>query len=132
MKHENFLTRQEQYKRAIKNVLESDGTAWVEMGETNDGKKLCLVVGWGEGYDEDATLYQQLEGNTLWTLCGKLAFNVSALQCDYGWDWYMPYAENGEVYDTDTAITGDEVFEYWEDEAKDIIKRVNRGVLKCA
>lgn len=37
---------------------------------------------------------------------GKVAYNDSALQCDFDFDWTMPYDEKrGEVYDTEVSIT---------------------------
>lgn len=35
------------------------------------------------------------------TLFGKVAYNCDDLQCDYDWDWYMPYTDDGDVYDSE-------------------------------
>lgn len=122
-----------QYRDAIKYMLENDGTAWVALGRTKDGTEICLVLGWEGGYDEASGNYQKKEGNTLYTLCGKLAYNCDDLQCDYDFDWYMPYAENGDVYDTSMAISkrsDGEDFAWWLDECDTIITLLNKGELK--
>lgn len=41
-------------------------------------------------------------------ICSKIAYNDSALQCDYDIDFTMPYdKEAGEVYDTNTELGTD-------------------------
>ena len=122
------------YRDAVEYLLENDGTAWVALGKAKDGTEICLVLGWQDGYDEDSDSYQKKEGDTLYTLCGKLAYNCDDLQCDYDFDWYMPYAENGDVYDTSMAISkrseGSD-FAWWLGECDTIITLLNKGELKA-
>lgn len=61
----------------------------------------------------EGTYYHWLDSNYALVFCndndiiyGKVAYNNSALQCDFDFDWTMPYDEKtGEVYDTEVSIT---------------------------
>ena len=120
------------FKEAVINARRGEGVYWLKMGETEDGTDLCLVIGWGEGYELDLDLIQDTSGGNVYTLCAKLAINVDDLQCDYGVDWYMPYERGGEVYDTDMAVKGTELeWEWYVEEAKTIIDLYNKGTLVC-
>ena len=75
------------------------------LGRDYKGNIWALVFGWD---DEDFIL-------------GKVAYQPvnSIMQCDYEWDWTMPYdVETGEVDDTELIITGkddiDWLFDQWE------------------
>ena len=113
---------------------QGDGVAWISMGEIPDGRELCLVFGWGEGYDREKDLIQEKEGNALYTICSKLAVNIDDLQCDYGMDWYMPSdKKTGEIWDTDTAVNKDLKhldLDWYVKESKEIIKAFERGELQ--
>lgn len=116
-------------KQAVNTLLENrDGTVYQEIGYTDDGLMLYLVLGYQEDYEKGED-FQVIEGDTTFTICAKLAFNVSSLQCDYDVDWYMPYDEKGNVYDTDSAITKDfqALADYYNKEAKSIIEMMNNG-----
>lgn len=127
-----------QFKNAINTMLSEsyiDGVSYIPLDKTPDGKTIALVIGWQDGYD-DGEKWQvkmpMLDGEDLiFTLCGKIAVNIDDLQCDYNFDWYMPYGDSGDIYDTDMALTGD----YEDDlawllsEAKDMIKLMKKGVL---
>lgn len=104
------------------------GTIYQEVSRMNDGKTLYLVFGYEEGY-EKGEKYQVQEEKTLWTLCAKLAFNVSSLQCDYDVDWYMPYNKCGDIYDTNSALTDNfkSLADYYNHEAKEITQLYNNG-----
>lgn len=129
------MTKRDKYIRAVEYAMEHDGCSWLEMGTTKDGTAICLVVGWEDGYDKEDGLFQKQEGDTLYTLCMKLAYNCDDLQCDYDADWYMPYGEDGDIVDTSTAITTTgawrDEFDWWEQEASDLIKLINNGELKA-
>ena len=120
---------QEQIEDLIKTASTQDGVSWVKMGKLNDGRELCLVFGWDVGYDKGEA-YQQQVGDTLYTLCSKLAVNIDDLQCDFDMDWYMPYEEDGEVYDTCMAVTKPFDFKWYREEADTIIEKLNNGELK--
>lgn len=129
------MERYEKYEQAISWMLKNDGTAWVELGKADDGTTLCVVLGWQDGYDTESDNYQKIVNGKLYTLCGKLAYNCDDLQCDYDFDWYMPYAENGDVYDTSMAISEQNTekdFAWWLTESKNIIAMMNSGKLKYA
>lgn len=127
-----------QFKNAINKMLDEsyiDGVSYIPLDKTPDGKMVALVIGWQDGY-EDGEKWQvkmpMLNGEDLiFTLCAKVAINIDDLQCDYNFDWYMPSNKDGDIYDTDSALTGD----YVEDlsrllsEAEEMIKLMNKGVL---
>lgn len=117
------------FANAVKTLQQNhDGTVYQEVGTTDNGEKLYLVFGYQAGYDKGEA-YQVEENDTVYTLCAKLAFNVDSLQCDYDGDWYMPYNDNGDVYDTDSAITKDfeGLAEYYNQESENIIAMMNDG-----
>lgn len=64
-----------------------------------------IAIGWSGGFDEkEKTPFSDGE----YRICTKIAYNDSALQCDYDIDFVMPYdKETGEVYDTDTELGTD-------------------------
>lgn len=110
---------------------DGEGTVYYEVGRLKDGRALCLVFGYEDGYDPDLC-HQRMFGNTLYTLCCKLAINIDDLQCDYDIDWYMPWSENGDVYDTNGAVVDDldVLVDSYNDEAKTIIQGMDNGTLK--
>lgn len=94
-----------------------EGCRFQIMDTMDDGKILYLVETWGN----DGVHY------------GKLAFNTDDLQCDYEFDWEMPYTEDGDVYIVETSIVEDddlkELFKYFSEEAGSIKNLYNEGVL---
>ena len=93
---------------------------------------LCIAVGWTEGYEESPKLIQQMEGETRWTLSGKVAHNSGALRCDYDGDWLMPIAESddGDVFDTSIAIVDERDIKYLSGELEFATEEVKKGRLK--
>jgi hypothetical protein len=81
------------------------GCYFKKVAETEGGTGLYIVIGWGDGYEK-------AEPNTpnaddTYRICGKIAYQHSdnIMQCDYDWDWYMPYnKETGDVDDTDGMV----------------------------
>ena len=114
-------------KEKIKWAKENDGVTWINMGWLDDGRELALVFGWEHGYTEDKDLIQKKVGGDIYTLCAKLAVNIDDLQCDYDFDWYMPYAENGDVWDTSTAISENCDFDWYIKESEEILKAFKKG-----
>ena len=100
----------------------ANGVIYNPIKRLDDGRYLCLVFGWGEGYDKDDTLIQR-DG---YTLCAKLAINIDDLQCDYDIDWYMPYDDKGNVWDTDMSVDPHS-WDWYDDQAKQIIEAYNKG-----
>lgn len=43
-----------------------------------------------------------------WVICGKIAVNVDDLQSDYEMDWYMPFEQDGETWNTERELYNDE------------------------
>ena len=79
---------------------------WI-LGRDEDDNDWAIVLGWADGFDEEEN--DDCTDGT-WRLCVKLAYqswnNIS--QCDYGWDWTMPYdEETDEVDDTEVSIYPD-------------------------
>lgn len=121
----------EDYNKLVETALaHKDGVAWHTMGTLEDGRDLCLVMGYEEGYDRGEKYQDEIEG-TIWTLCQKLAVNIDDLQCDYGMDWYMPWdKKSGDVWDTDMAVSDDSDVDWYNDQAKEIIKGLEDGTLE--
>lgn len=120
-------TMEQEIEEKIKWAYENeDGVAWLSMGKLKDGRELCLVFGWSSGYEKGED-YQKKVGDELWTLCSKLAVNIDDLQCDYEIDWYMPYYEDGDVCDTEMAVSKSFDLDYYKKEAKELIKLLNKG-----
>lgn len=86
-------------------------------------------MGFVGGYDAGEK-YQIKIGEELCTLCGKVAVNIDDLQCDYDFDWYMPWDKDGDIYDTETAV-GDleSTFSYLFNEAKYVMDELEQGNL---
>ena len=75
---------------------------WLETD--NNGNNWAIVLGWQDGYEEDDT--DELSDGT-WHLAAKVAYQPhnSIMQCDYDFDWTMPYdEETGDVWDTDITV----------------------------
>lgn len=107
-----------------------DGVVYFEVGKTDDGKTIALVLGWQDGYN-DGEAYQIKMGDTTLTLCGKIAVNIDDLQCDYDFDWYMPYGDTGDIYDTNMALSENhaEDLAWFLGEADEVIKLMDEKVL---
>ena len=75
---------------------------WLETD--NNGNNWAIVLGWQDGYEEDDS--DELSDGT-WHLAAKVAYQPhnSIMQCDYDFDWIMPYdEETGDVWDTDITV----------------------------
>lgn len=120
-------------QQKIEWVKDNDGVAWIVMGKIPDGRELCLVFGWDEGYDPDDDMIQKTVdhgGSYTYTLCSKLAVNIDDLQCDYDTDWYMPSDKTGEIWDTNTAVSKDLDLDWYVKESREIIKAFEQGDLQ--
>lgn len=73
------------------------------LGESNcKTNQMFLVLGWRGGFNEAMPNEPYADGE--YRVCCKLAYNCDDLQCDYDFDWEMPYDENsGDVDDTDNT-----------------------------
>lgn len=99
------ITRQQYIDMVEQAKNNPDGTVWHVMETLNDGRQLCLVMGYQEGYDKGEPYQITTKSGEVLTLCEKLAVNIDDLQCDYDVDWYMPWdKKSGEVWDTDTSV----------------------------
>lgn len=119
------------YEKAINIMQDIDsGTYYFELGKTDDGKAIALVLGYELGYN-DGEDYQVKCGDKTYTLCGKIAVNIDDLQCDYDFDWYMPSNKDGDVYDTSMALSKNhaEDLAWFLGEAEEVIKLMNENVL---
>lgn len=125
-----MITKKE-FEKDIKEMVEDKdwGTWSYPLITLDDGRELCLVVGWEEGYDKGEK-FQREENGEIYTLCGKVAINIDDLQCDYDMDWYMPYSEDGDIYDTNMALEGADDLDFFVGEAKVIAEMMNKGELK--
>lgn len=125
-----MITKKE-FENAINEMVanKDSGVWYCPLQTLENGQELCLVLGWEEGYDKGEKYQQEVDG-TIYTLCGKVAVNIDDLQCDYDVDWYMPYTEDGDVYDTNTAIVDADDLGFFVGEAKTIAEMMNNGELK--
>lgn len=119
-----------EYRRGIETALKNiDGVVFFTLGKTNRGQTLALVLGWEVGF-ERGERYQIEENGHLYTLVGKIAVNTDDLQCDYDWDWMMPWNRDNDIYDTNVAIDDTATqLEWFLDEAEVIEKMLRDGVL---
>ena len=119
------------FKDAIDTLMAQDdtnGVYYAPVSHLDDGRDLCIVVGWVAGYGDGNEDYQR-DG---YTLCAKLAINIDDLQCDYDVDWYMPWDDEGNVYDTDMALSKDfDDADWYNQQAEIITKALNAGQLEC-
>lgn len=115
-------------------VRKNDGVAWFNMGQLEGGRELALVIGWGEGYEKNECDIQEQSGDTLYTICSKLAVNIDDLQCDYAWDWFMPWdKKTGEIWDTETTVPNDYKIplDWYVKESKEMLKAFKEGEIVC-
>ena len=96
------------------------------LGTTDDGTKLCFVVGWSNGADyggDDKEYGYFDEGYCISAKIGYQHRN-NAMQSDYDWDFNMPYdLETGDVWDTSSYVPRDAD---WEREAADYNKEAQK------
>lgn len=114
------------FKAVMARVGDTEGVTYAPVRHLKDGRDLCIVFGYTDGYDIDPSLYQQ---NGL-TLCVKLAINIDDLQCDYDIDWFMPWDKDGNVYDSELAVNRCVNDAKWlRDEANRIKRLYDKGIL---
>lgn len=127
-----------EFKNAINTMLENsyiDGVSYIPLDKTSDGKTIAIVIGWQDGYEEGEKWQVKMpmlnEKDLIFTLCAKVAINIDDLQCDYNFDWYMPSNKDGDVFDTDSALSGDykRDLEWLTSQAEEVIDGLNKGVL---
>ena len=84
---------------------ENGGCCFFKLGASKcKTGEMYIVMGWNGGFDEDDTQNPYADGE--YRICTKLAYNCDSLQCDYEFDWEMPYDEKtGDVDDTDTEYS---------------------------
>ena len=104
-----MITKEELAEQLKKNVdwlmKQKEGCCHWHLLTDMRGREWCIVLGWGEGFEEnDPSLFS----DGTYALCTKIAYNNSDLQCDYAYDFEMPYNEHtGEVDDTDSSVSRD-------------------------
>lgn len=85
-------------------ATKADGTYHWILGRDEKDNDWAIVLGWADGFEADEN-DDCMDGT--YRLCVKLAYQSwnSIMQCDYEWDWTMPYdEESGEVDDTEVSI----------------------------
>lgn len=95
-----------EFEKGVKRVFEQkDGVTFFKVGKTPENKDIAIVIGWDDtcGLDENIETYYMetyyIENHCI--LSAKVAYNCDDLQCDYGWDWYMPEVKGtNDVLDT--------------------------------
>ena len=136
MKGIGMITK-EQYNACVERAKKNpDAVVWHCMETLEDGRDLCLVFGYRDGYIKDNDMIQtEIEG-TVYTLCCKLAVNIDDLQCDYDIDWNMPYQNVetetnpvGDIWDTEWSVGDDSEVDYYNSSAKIMAEALNNGIL---
>ena len=122
---------QEDYKKLVALAVKNpDGCVFQRIEKLEDGRDLCLVIGWELGFDKGED-YQKQIGDNVYTLGQKIAVNIDDLQCDYGVDWYEPWDRlSGEVYGTDQAVTKNDTVDWINEQAVEIKKLLDNGELE--
>lgn len=112
------------FKEAVEWLLEQDcGCYHKVLGTTDDGTKLCFVVGWSSehGYDNsdiEANGFPSKDSDGR-CICSEIGYQHrnNAMQTDIDWDFLMPYdKETGDVWDTFTMVSNEPAA--WEDDAQ--------------
>ena len=102
-----FKITKEEIQLSVNWLMEQkEGCSYYKTGNYDkENNPLCVVFGWEGGYETDS---EDLYADGEYRICCKIAFNNSALQCDYEWDFVMPYDEDtSEVCDTDMYVGED-------------------------
>lgn len=100
------MIKAEEIKQAVDFLLkEKEGCYFKKVFNAWGEYDWGIVIGWGAGFDEnEKTPFSDGQ----YRICSKIAYNNSALQCDYEWDFKQPCNRfTGEVYDTDTELGTD-------------------------
>lgn len=106
----NKLTElQDGFVKAVQEMKDgAEGTYyWYVKQGARKGRDWAVVLGWREDDNPDEENSCHKNG---YSLAVKLAFQPSnsGMQCDYDYDWTLPYDEKtGEVYDMEVFITKD-------------------------
>lgn len=84
-----------------------EGTWYHKLG--NNLYYVMAASGDPDNYDaEDVKLFATSEDGYI--IMGKIAVNIDDLQSDYDFDWFMPYEEDGDVWDTESEFYKEEDF----------------------
>ena len=84
-----------------------EGTWYHKLG--NNLYYVMAAAGNPNNYDaEDVELFATSKDGYI--IMGKIAVNIDDLQSDYDFDWFMPYEEGGDVWDTESEFYKEEDF----------------------
>ena len=84
-----------------------EGTWYHKLG--NNLYYVMAAAGDPNNYDAgDVELFATSKDGYI--IMGKIAVNIDDLQSDYDFDWFMPYEEDGDVWDTESEFYKEEDF----------------------
>lgn len=84
-----------------------EGTWYHKLG--NNLYYVMAAAGDPNNYDaEDVKLFATSKDGYI--VLGKIAVNIDDLQSDYDFDWFMPYEEDGDAWDTESEFYKEEDF----------------------
>ena len=84
-----------------------EGTWYHKLG--NNLYYVMAAAGDPNNYDaEDVELFATSKDGYI--IIGKIAVNIDDLQSDYDFDWFMPYEEGGDVWNTESEFYKEEDF----------------------
>lgn len=116
----NKITPQD-IQEGVETVSASPESTWYKVVETLDnGDKLCLAIGMGEGFDED-------------TVCAKLGVLAgNSGMSDYVWDFVMPWnlgEGDNDTWDTEVSNPNESDAEWFNTQAEEMIRGFEDGTI---
>lgn len=115
-------------EKAITDLTTTDYTCiWYNLDDD-----LALFVGWTEGYDTNDETVIHSKDDPSYVIASKIASNHEFMKTDLDW-LIQPYGENGDVWDTQMALSPNEDFintaEWYIGEYKEIRDAIDKGEL---
>ena len=102
----NKIQLVKEFMNAVEDMKKTkyNGTYHWILGRDKNNNDWAIVLGWADGFDKREN--DSCTDGT-WRLCAKVGYQPynSLMQCDYDWDWLMPYdEETKEVDNTEIPI----------------------------
>lgn len=93
----------------------SFATYWFKLKTDKFGRTWAIVLGFSDAAIDDDPKYYSDTKSPNFRICTKVAYNDSALQCDYDWDWVQPWdPQTGDVDDDDSPLVRQTTDKDWQ------------------
>lgn len=113
-------------EKAVKDLQDSGtATCFYKLGKSANGTDIYYVIGHDSADNYSVEKYDATDISGKYVVVGKVAVNIDDLQSDYDFDWYMPYEEDGDVWDTETVLSIEDG-KNGEFRAKEVIDEFNK------